>query len=295
MFDTRPKPFVFVLMPFSEEFRDIYELGIKSACELAGAYCERVDEQIFEERMLDRIYNQIAKADVIISDMTGKNPNVFYETGYAHALGKRVLLLTRQANDIPFDLKHFQHVIYQGKITYLKNELVRRIEWAINHPKENSEIFSTSIRYMVQGVEVIDGAQSYIVEHFDKESRSLERTLQLDLFNLSDGTINSDQVRLSLDIDCYSGASASLMPDGKYLHRLPIKEDIYPGSHISIRLDLHVPQGIDHDALISEGVKATLHESTKFGKMSRNLILKLVTQERLEVITHNKELQRTSR
>jgi len=229
MFDTRPKPFVFVLMPFSDEFRDVYELGIKSACELAGAYCERVDEQIFEERMLDRIYNQIAKADVIISDMTGKNPNVFYETGYAHALGKRVLLLTNKSEDIPFDLKHFQHVIYEGKITFLKNELVKRIEWAIKHPKENNEIFSTSIRYMIQGVEVIDGAESYIVELFDEDTRSLERTFQIDLFNLSDSTINSDQIRLTLDIEYYSGAQSSLMQDGRYLHRLPINEDIYPG------------------------------------------------------------------
>ena len=84
---TAPKPFVFVLMPFDDEFRDIYEVGIKPACEKAGAYAERVDEQIFTESILDRIYNQISKADLIISDMTGRNPNVFYETGYAHALG----------------------------------------------------------------------------------------------------------------------------------------------------------------------------------------------------------------
>jgi nucleoside 2-deoxyribosyltransferase len=92
---TTPKPFCFVLMPFSESFSDIYELGIKEACNDAGAYCERVDEQIFQERILDRIYNQIAKADIIIADMTGKNPNVFYEVGYAHALGKNTILLTQ--------------------------------------------------------------------------------------------------------------------------------------------------------------------------------------------------------
>ena len=47
MADTGPKPFVFVLMPFREDFNDIYALGIKAACDAAGAYCERVDEQIF--------------------------------------------------------------------------------------------------------------------------------------------------------------------------------------------------------------------------------------------------------
>ena len=54
---TKPKPFVFVLMPFSEEFHDLYELGIKAACNDAGAYCERVDEQIFVENVLERLYN----------------------------------------------------------------------------------------------------------------------------------------------------------------------------------------------------------------------------------------------
>src|SRR5215212_3193860 len=107
---TAPKPFVFVLMPFDEAFDDIYQVGIKPACQSAGAYCERIDEQIFQESILERIYNQIAKADLIVADMTGRNANVFYETGYAHALGKKVLLLTQKAEDIPFDLKHYPHI-----------------------------------------------------------------------------------------------------------------------------------------------------------------------------------------
>ena len=92
--DTKPKPIVFVLMTFDKAFTDVYQLGIKVACDKAGAYAERLDEQLFGESMLQRIYNQIAKADVIVADMTGRNPNVFYEVGYAHALGKVVILLT---------------------------------------------------------------------------------------------------------------------------------------------------------------------------------------------------------
>src|SRR5690606_10986458 len=78
---TTPRPFVFVLMPFEHRYNDVYKFGIKGAAEAAGAYAERVDEQNFTEGMLDRIFNQINKADVIIADMTGKNPNVFYEVG----------------------------------------------------------------------------------------------------------------------------------------------------------------------------------------------------------------------
>jgi nucleoside 2-deoxyribosyltransferase len=94
---TLPKPFVFVLMPFDSTFDDIYKFGIKGAADDIGAYAERVDEQNFTEGILDRIFNQISKADVIVADMTGKNPNVFYEVGYAHALGKITLLLLRRS------------------------------------------------------------------------------------------------------------------------------------------------------------------------------------------------------
>ncbi|WP_265593266.1 nucleoside 2-deoxyribosyltransferase [Verrucomicrobium sp. BvORR034] len=128
---TQPKVFSFVLMPFDKSFNDIYRLGIKEACKATRVYCERVDEQDYHERILDRIYNQISKADFVIADMTGKNPNVFYEVGYAHALGKRVILLTQRAEDIPFDLKHFPHIIYGDNgdsISELKTQLGKKIK-----------------------------------------------------------------------------------------------------------------------------------------------------------------------
>jgi hypothetical protein len=136
MESTAPKPFVFVLIPFAPEFNDIFKFGIKGAAIEVGAYAERLDDQIFTDGMLDRIFNQISKADVIVADMTGRNPNVFYEVGYAHAIGKIVLLLTQDTNDIPFDLKHRQHIIYGGSIDTLKSELITRLEWAIRESQQ---------------------------------------------------------------------------------------------------------------------------------------------------------------
>lgn len=132
---TLPKPFVFVLMPFAEEFDDIYKLGIKPACVEAGAYAERADEQIFEGSILEQVYNQISKADIIVADMTDRNPNVFYEVGYAHALGKKVILLTQREDDIPFDLLHYPHIIYENKIAdKLLPELAKRVRFFIENP-----------------------------------------------------------------------------------------------------------------------------------------------------------------
>lgn len=137
---TKPKPFIFVLMPFDQSFDDIYKFGIKGAAQDVGAYAERIDEQIFTEGILDRVFNQINKADVVVADMTGRNANVFYEVGYAHALGKIVLLLTQDAADIPFDLKHHQHAVYEGKIEILRNVLTPKIEWAIAESKKTQAI-----------------------------------------------------------------------------------------------------------------------------------------------------------
>lgn len=134
---TKPRPFVFVLMPFDSNFDDIYKFGIKGAAQEVGAYAERVDEQIFMEGILERVFNQINKADVVVADMTGRNPNVFYEVGYAHALGKIVLLLTQSADDIPFDLQHHQHTVYEGSIETLRSVLAQRLKWAINEARSN--------------------------------------------------------------------------------------------------------------------------------------------------------------
>ena len=153
--DTRPKPFVFVLMPFESGFDDVYQLGIKPACSNVGAYAERVDEQVFQESMLQRIYNQIAKADIIVADMTGRNANVFYEVGYAHALGKVVILLTQNAEHIPFDLKHYSHIVYQGRISDLIPELERTVRWHIQN-STSPVTSSTTLEFYVNGTALRD-------------------------------------------------------------------------------------------------------------------------------------------
>lgn len=122
--------FTFVLMPFDAKFDDIYKFGIKEPAAELGILAERVDEQIYSEGILDRIYRQIELADVIVADMTGQNPNVFYEVGYAHAKGKLCILLTSSADDIPFDLKHRRHIVYGKSIKTLKERLIEELTWA---------------------------------------------------------------------------------------------------------------------------------------------------------------------
>jgi hypothetical protein len=59
------------------------------------------------------IWNAIAASKIIIADCTGKNPNVFYEIGIAHTLGRPVILITQNPEDVPFDVRHFRYIRYE--------------------------------------------------------------------------------------------------------------------------------------------------------------------------------------
>lgn len=194
MTQTTPKIFVFVLMPFDTKFDDIYELGIKAACSDAGAYCERVDEQIFEEKILDRIYNQISKADLLVADMTGKNPNVFYEVGYAHAIGKRVFLLTQNSDDIPFDLKHYPHVVYGGRISELKNELTKRIRWAIENPEDVEKYLKTNIEVVIDKTPLVDNP----LIHYSLKRETYMIEFEIDFHNSTKDIIESVSFQIGM-------------------------------------------------------------------------------------------------
>jgi hypothetical protein len=126
MREIKGKLYVFVLMPF-KGFDDFYEFAIRQSVNRLEHYCERVDERHFTGRISTEIYKCIERANYIIADMTGKNPNVFYEVGYAHALRKEVILLAQDKEDIPFDLQDVNHILYHGNIRSLAKAIEERL------------------------------------------------------------------------------------------------------------------------------------------------------------------------
>ena len=106
------QPFVFVLMPLKEQFFDLYDKAIKPALEQLGCSVLRIDEVFSVESIMTTIYKNIAQADFIVAVVTERNPNVFYEIGYAHALGKNVILVSQTTNEVPFDFSGSKAIIY---------------------------------------------------------------------------------------------------------------------------------------------------------------------------------------
>ena len=107
------------MMPFGEWFdryyQEIYVPAIKDA-----ASSVRADELFTTGSVVEQIWEQIEKAKLLLADLSGKNPNVFYELGLAHAAGQPVIFAAAQVDDVPFDLRHLRVIIYD----------IREPEWA---------------------------------------------------------------------------------------------------------------------------------------------------------------------
>lgn len=58
----------------------------------------------------------IDRSRIVVCDCTGRNPNVFYEAGIAHTLGREVILITQNGHDIPFDLRHLRYIPYLDNV-----------------------------------------------------------------------------------------------------------------------------------------------------------------------------------
>ncbi|MCK4794131.1 MAG: hypothetical protein KAV87_60955 [Desulfobacteraceae bacterium] len=106
----------FVLMPFRQEYDEIYQDILKPILQELGYHCLRADEIYGSTAIIHDIWDNIQIAGLIIADMTGKNPNVFYELGLGHAIGKNVILITQSLEDVPFDLRHLRCILYKHSL-----------------------------------------------------------------------------------------------------------------------------------------------------------------------------------
>lgn len=103
------------LMPFHKTFEKVFST-IKSSCQSSGFHCMRSDDVFVSGNILRHTVLMILKSELLIAVMDGRNPNVAYEIGIAHALGKTVLLVADSSKfgDIPVNLKSNRFVLYNN-------------------------------------------------------------------------------------------------------------------------------------------------------------------------------------
>ena len=120
---------VSVMMPFDAQYLDVYNC-LRTTADSLSLRCRRADEIWENPAVIQDIVSLIDKSRIVICDCTGRNPNVFYEIGIAHTLGREVILITQNAADIPFDLRHLRYVQYlnnaEGRIALSTSLTVAR-------------------------------------------------------------------------------------------------------------------------------------------------------------------------
>jgi hypothetical protein len=128
----------FVVMPFLPLFDAEYERVIKPSIEDAGLVCVRGDEIYTRQSILHDIWHSLRKARLVVAELSGRNPNVMYEIGLAHAIGKPIVLLTRNEEDVPFDLRALRYLYYDPNNPFwgpdLRAELTRLVKLALGNP-----------------------------------------------------------------------------------------------------------------------------------------------------------------
>ena len=142
----------FVIMPFGNPKVDavqarklelIYSQWIKPTVEAiqysdgASIKCHRADKEERPEEIITHIIENLVVSDIVIADLSGRNPNVFYELGVRHAVNNKTILIAEDLDDIPFDLRGLRAIVYRYEPEHmlkLKNSLEQAIREILKDP-----------------------------------------------------------------------------------------------------------------------------------------------------------------
>jgi len=126
----------FVIMPFRPEFDAVYRSLIKPVAEQFGLTVLRADEIYAPGSITEQIRAAVQQARLCIADVSDRNPNVLYEVGIAHTLGKPTVLITKQIDDVPFDLRSIRFIIYDpNSLETARLTLERSIQYVLGEDR----------------------------------------------------------------------------------------------------------------------------------------------------------------
>jgi hypothetical protein len=122
------KGYAFIAMPMDAEDHALVDVleAVKEAANKCDVHAERIDEPQSNERITDRILESIQRAEYVIVDLSKSKPNVFFEAGYAHGIGKTPIYFAKHGTKIEFDLKDYL-VIFFRNLKELKAFIKKRI------------------------------------------------------------------------------------------------------------------------------------------------------------------------
>jgi hypothetical protein len=179
------QPLCFVIMPFHDPFNEYYTEIILPAGQKAGFEVQRADDIMGPGAFMQDVANRMKEATVVLAELTGRNPNVFYELGLAHAWGKPVIMITQNKEDVPADLQALKWISYKTIsptwATRLANELVKALN-AVKKGDRNALFFpfvhpsvSTGSGDLLDKLSKISGTQKQLLDYIRDSGKPVDQ------------------------------------------------------------------------------------------------------------------------
>jgi len=134
----------FVIMPFTDpigyeegHFQRVYNGIIEPACKKAGFVPHKVNDDNRTNLIIAEIIRQIIESDIVLCDLSSKNPNVLYELGIRQAFNKKVVLIKDDKTDRIFDIQGLNTIDYSHNLRY--DEVASNIDTVSNSLKSTYE------------------------------------------------------------------------------------------------------------------------------------------------------------
>jgi nucleoside 2-deoxyribosyltransferase len=160
------------MMPFAERFQGYYEHIFAPLIQRLGLHPVKVDEIYTPTQISVDIFKQIQNSSIILADVTGKNPNVNYELGIAHALGKKTVIITQSGDDVPFDYRHLRYIVYDTSFAQwerkLSENIYKSIKTSLNMNSPTTSITGDDLDNLLRFLEHTALESSYEIEKTSK-------------------------------------------------------------------------------------------------------------------------------
>ena len=143
---------VFVVMPFSREFDDVYVTireAVDTVQDVPTPDIVRLDDIVSPGQITEDLIRELNESQICIADLTGRNPNVMWEVGYAMATQKPVITITQDLNSLPFDLVVKRTIEYDRRSLHetLKKKLSEAFRETVSeHVTERSKVTQSLLK-----------------------------------------------------------------------------------------------------------------------------------------------------
>lgn len=229
----------FIIMPFGEWFDYYYETIYIPAIEASGLISRRADDLYRPSAIVNDIWALTQQARIILADLSGKNPNVFYELGMAHAIAKPAILITETMDDVPFDLRSLRVIVYDKNVPNWGEKLRKNIETSIKEVLDSplDSVLPTFIKIKESTTQPSTSKTEKELISIRQDVDMLKREFQ------SRGESSVPDIRLKRNLrlaNDYAQSSLSFGTSASYIHRRLI--DIFGLSPSEARLVISASQ-----------------------------------------------------